>query len=67
MNTSSGSHKYYQYIHEWENHKYITNYVGGKDNLGEKFSPWAIFPCFFPKNDSPICIFWSLVSPNFMG
>ena len=25
--------------------------------LGAKFRPWAIFQCFFPKKDSPICLF----------
>ena len=35
--------------------------------LGANFSPMGYFSMFFSKKDSPFCIFWSLVSPNFDG
>jgi hypothetical protein len=36
--------------------------------LGAKFHPWANFPCFFPKNDSPISLFFSkMIRPNSIG
>jgi hypothetical protein len=35
--------------------------------LGDKFFPWANFPLFFPKNDSPISIFQKLNRPNSIG
>ena len=35
--------------------------------LGVKFIPWDIFRGFSPKNNSPFCISWSPISPNFDG
>jgi hypothetical protein len=35
--------------------------------LGAKFCPWANFPLFFPKKNSPISIFQKLNRPNSIG
>ena len=35
--------------------------------LGANFSPVGYFSMFFSEKDSPFCIFWSPISPNFDG